>query len=151
MGTPIENFKLERLPPRQNSILYFQHVKKNSHCKSVISISFALLVFSIRVFSRGTKKVGTNIPLAWRSSYSISRDCLVSSSVSPGKPIMKVQNGNQLWRFRISMPLTTTSRHWCALYGYALPFIYVLKSLGLPVSRPIIGSATRLSGSVESL
>src|ERR1700747_3511695 len=88
-----------------------QQVKKNSHCRSVSLAIVALSLFSRRVSSSGTKKVGNGHHLASFSAYSSSSDCLVSSSVSPGKPMIQVQKGNQLWRFSISIPFSTTSGH----------------------------------------
>src|ERR1043166_2345657 len=114
-GTPQENLVEAREPVYQNSRLYFQQVKKNSHWRSVISMSLALDLAAMRVSSSGTNQVGTIVPFMLRRSERRSSDWRVSSLVSPGRPMMKVQKGNQLWRLRISMPLTTTSRHWWAL------------------------------------
>src|SRR5438874_2956048 len=57
---------------------------------------------AMRVSSSGTNHVGTNMPLASRRSESRSSESFVSASVSPGRPMMKVQKDRKSTRLNSS-------------------------------------------------
>ena len=99
--------------------------------------------------SSGVKIDGTYRTLLFFNRCRSSSDCLMSSSVSFGKPTMNVYTGNQLLSLRMLVPSTTISCQSWMSNGSALPDMVSAARRGEPVSMPISGARNRLSGWVE--